>query len=174
MTGEAQAERDMMKAIAIALLFGTVLAGPVARAEEAIGYRVHMKDGKFEDVRDDLRDAIINRGFAIDHTGDLHAMLDRTADAVSDIVRSDAKSPYKKAEYVQFCPLKLTHEAVRASPYAIANCPVAIFIFETTSEPGKINVGYRMPPATSSSELRKVNEKLVALLDSLAKEAAGK
>jgi len=164
----------MIKGIAIALALGAVLAAPIAHAEEAIGYREHTKTGKFEDIRDDLRDAIINRGFVIDHVGDLHAMLDRTAEAVADVVRSDTKSPYKNAEYVQFCPLKLTHEAVRASPHAIANCPVAIFVFETESEPGKIHVGYRLPPATSSGELRKVNEKLVTLLDSLAKEATEK
>jgi uncharacterized protein (DUF302 family) len=164
----------MIKGTAIALVLGAVLAASVVRAEEAVGYREHTKNGTFEDVRDDLRDAIINRGFVVDHSGDLHAMLDRTAKAVADVVRSDAKSPYKNAEYLQFCPLKLTHEAVRASPYAIANCPTAIFVFETNSEPGKIHVGYRLPPATPSSELRKVNEKLIALLDSLAKEATEK
>jgi len=152
---------------ALALL-GVLLATPTMAADEP-GTRVYSKTAKYQDVRDDLKDAIVNRGFVIDHEGHLQDMLARTAEAVGN-----ARSPYLKAEYLQFCPLKLTHEAVQASPLAIANCPVSIFVFEAASAPGEITVGYRLPPATHSPGLGSVNERLVALLDEIAREAAKK
>lgn len=152
-----------------ALVLASFLVATSARAAEEPGSRVHAKTGKYEDVRDDLKDAIINRGFVIDHVGDLSAMLERTAEAVEN-----AKSPYLKAEFLQFCPLRLTHEAAAASPLAIANCPVAIFVYEAASAPGEVLVGYRLPPATTSSALRQINEKLTALLNEIAQEAVKK
>lgn len=149
------------------------LAGRAASAADELGFRFHEAEMKYEDVRDDLKNAIINRGFVIDHVGLFNGMLERTAEAVA-ATKADEASPYRNAEYLQFCPLKLTHEAVRASPFAIANCPISIFMFETQAEPGKVRVGYRLPPATASEELRKVNAKLAELLDDIAREAVGK
>lgn len=154
--------------IAIAMLVGV----SVVVAEEP-GYRIHTKAGKFEDVRDDLKDAIINRGFVIDYVGHLGAMLERTAEAAGGAT-AGASLRYRNAEYVQFCPSKLTHEAVGASPFAIANCPVSIFIYEALVEPGKIVVGFRLPAATPSDALREINRKFTSLLDEIAVEATRK
>jgi len=164
----------MTRRFGVALALAVLWAGSAAWAADGPGPRVFAVEAKYEDVRSDLENAIINRGFVIDHVGQLNAMLERTADVVADGLPKGMASPYKNAEYLQFCPVKLTHEAVRASPLAIANCPVSIFVFETAAEPGKIRVGYRHPPETASSELRAVNERLVGLLDAIAKEAAGK
>ena len=80
-------------------------------------------------------------------------------------------SPYANAEYIQFCPSKLTHEAVSVTPYSIANCPIALFVYELRGQPGKVTVGYRLPVATPSSRMEAVNAKLTALLEDIAKEA---
>ena len=174
MMGRSAAKRQMARRSGVALALAMLWAGSAACAAEGPVPRVYDVEATYEDVRSDLENAIINRGFMIDHVGQLNAMLERTADVVADGLPKGAASPYKSAEYFQFCPVKLTHEAVRASPLAIANCPVSIFVFETAAEPGKIRVGYRFPPATTSNELREVNEKLVGLLDAIAKEAAAK
>jgi hypothetical protein len=158
----------MRKRLAVVLSFVALVAGSAAFADE-MGYRVYTTDGKFEDVRDDLKTAIINKGFVIDHVGLLNAMLERTGEVAGSVT-----SPYKNAEYLQFCPVKLTHEAVTATPLAIANCPISMFVFETGTDPGKIQVGYRLLPATPSPALRDVNARIEALLDSLAKEAVGR
>lgn len=144
----------------------------VATAEDGLGYRVHTKTGKFDNVRDDLKDAIINRGFVIDYVGHFNKMLERTADAAGSVSGSGAKSPYLNAEYMQFCPSKLTHEAVSATPFSIANCPIALFVYELAAEPGKVVMGYRLPVATPSKRMRDVNARLTELLDSIVKEAA--
>ncbi len=159
--------------LAVLALASLLLVAPAEAADE-FGYRVHAKAGKFEDVRDDVKDAIVNKGFVIDYVGHFNAMLERTAEATGSVTALGAKSPYKNAEYVQFCPSKLTHEAVSATPFAIANCPIAIFVYEVAAEPGKIQVGYRLPVATPSKVMRQVNAKLVALLDEIAKEATRK
>ncbi|MGE0766425.1 MAG: hypothetical protein AB7L90_08175 [Hyphomicrobiaceae bacterium] len=151
-------------------LTGLAIAMPPTLAADDVGYRAHTKAGKFENVRDDAKDAIIGRGFVIDHVGRLDDMLERTAEAIGNA----AQSPYKNAVYFQFCPAKLTHEAVSATPFAIANCPIAIFVFEAAVEPGRIQVGYRLPVKTDVPAMRTVNEKLAALLDEIAAEATAK
>lgn len=158
----------------IVLAMAGVLLASAAQAADDLGYRVYSKSAKFEDVRDDAKDAIINRGFVIDYVGHFNTMLERTAVDTGSVTALGAKSPYKNAEYMQFCPAKLTHEAVSATPFAIANCPIAIFVYEVAAESGKIHVGYRLPVATPSKLMRKVNEKLVALLEGIAKEATKK
>lgn len=163
-----------MRIGATVLALATLLIASAAGAADELGYRIYATNAKYEDVRDDLKDAIINRGFVIDYVGHFNAMLERTAEATGSVTALGAKSPYKNAEYVQFCPAKLTHEAVSATPFAIANCPVSLFIFEAATDPGKINVGYRLPPASPSRLARQVNDKLAALLDAIAKEAVRK
>ena len=142
-----------------------------AQSDNGLGYRVYTKPGKFADVRDDLKEAIINRGFVIDYVGHFNNMLERTADVAGSVSGKGAKSPYANAEYLQFCPSKLTHEAVSATPFSIANCPIAVFVYELAGEPGKVTVGYRLPVATPSKRMQEVNAKLTALLDSIAREA---
>lgn len=145
-------------------------AGCVAAASEP-GYKVVVKPGTYEDVRDNVKDAIIGRGFVIDYVGQFNDMLERTAEATGSVTEAGRKSPYRKAEYMQFCPSKLTHEAVSASPFAIANCPIAIFVYELGYEPGKINVGYRLPLDSPSKRVREVNAKLEAMLAGIVAEA---
>lgn len=153
-----------------AAVLGVLIAIP-ALASDGLGYRVYSKAGKFEEVRDDVRDAIVNRGFVIDYVGHFNQMLERTAEATGSITALGAKSPYRNAEYMQFCPSKLTHEAVSATPFAIANCPIVLFVYEVAYEPGKVHVGYRLPAASPSKVLKEVNSRLAALLDGIAKEA---
>jgi hypothetical protein len=140
-------------------------------AEPSIGYRAYSKAGNFEDVRDDLKDAIEKRGFVIDYVGHFNQMLERTADTAASVTAQGVKSPYKNAQYLQFCPSKLTHEEISANPFGIANCPIALFVFELRHEPGKVVVGYRLPVDSPSRLVKSVNEKLTALLHEIASDA---
>lgn len=109
-----------MRLVLASLLVLLFVAAP--RAEAELGYRVYSKAGTFEDVRSDLGDAIVNRGFVIDYVGHINAMLERTAEAARSVTKDGLKSPYRNAEFVQFCPAKFVHEAVSANPFALANC----------------------------------------------------
>lgn len=154
---------------AAGLLTASALAAPLAATD--LGYRTFTKAGSFEEVNDNLKDAIVKRGFVIDYVGQFNAMLERTAKDTGTVTSGGNKSPYKNAQFVQFCPSKLTHEAVNASPLAIANCPIAIFIYETNYEPGKVHVGYRMPVASPSKRVNEVNAKIADTLSAIATEA---
>ncbi len=144
--------------------------GPVV-AETAAGYKSLVKDGKFDDVLEDLREAILKRGFVIDYVGHFNAMLERTADTAGSVTAQGVKSPYTNAQYLQFCPSKLTHEAVSANPFGIANCPISLFVFELRHEPGKVHVGYRLPLDSPSRMVKDVNGRLTKLLNEIAAEA---
>lgn len=157
---------------AAALLLGSaVVLSPVGAvaAEEMI--KVYTKAGKFSDVDENLRDAITKRGFVIDYVGELNKMLTRTAADTGTVTSGGKLSPFKNAHFVQFCPSKLTHEAVNTNPVGIANCPIAIFIYELEHEQGKVHVGYRTPVAVASKKSTEVNNKLKAVLADIAKEA---
>jgi hypothetical protein len=160
--------------LAAAATASLALSTAALRADDANGYRVYTKAAKYENVRDDLKDAIINKGFVIDYTGQFNAMLERTADVARTSAGNDAKSPYSNAEYMQFCPSKLTHEAVSASPHGIANCPIALFVYELRTEPGKIVVGFRLPVGSPSKKVKAVNKSFVTLLDGIAREVTKK
>lgn len=159
------------KSIASALvLAGCLLSATPATATD-LGYREFTKSAAFEDVSDNLKDAILKRGFVIDYVGQFNTMLERTAKDTGTVTSGGNKSPYKNAQFVQFCPAKLTHEAVNASPLAIANCPIAIFVYELSYEPGKVRVGYRMPVASPSKRVSEINDKIATTLQEIAAEA---
>jgi hypothetical protein len=158
-----------MRLVLASLLMVLFIIAPQAEAE--LGYRVYSKAGTFEEVKSDLGDAIVNRGFVVDYVGHINAMLERTAAAAQSVTPDGLKSPYRHAEFVQFCPAKLVHEAVSANPFALANCPIALFVYELNYEPGKIHVGYRLPVGSPSSRANEVNEKIVSLLHEIATEA---
>lgn len=155
--------------IGIALVAAMLACGAAIAAD--IGYKDYVKTGAYDDVAENLKDAIIKRGYVIDYVGQFNAMLERTAADTGTITAGGNKSPYRHAQYMQFCPSKLTHEAVNASPFAIANCPIALFVYETNAEPGKVHVGYRLPVESPSKRVNEVNAKLTVVLHEIAAEA---
>ncbi len=158
------------RVIALGFVLGLAVLGG-AEASDDLGFRTYTKAGTFADVREDLQDAIVKRGFVIDYVGHFNEMLERTAVAASSVTKDGSKSPYREAQYLQFCPAAITHEAISANPFAIANCPVAVFVYELKAEPGKVHVGYRLPVGSPSRLVKQINEKLVGLLHDIATEA---
>lgn len=141
--------------LAIAVL---VLAAVPATAEGVKSFKVKAE---FEQVQQDVADAIINRGYVIDYTSHIGAMLDRTSEDVGA-----AKKIFKAAKIMQFCSAVVSRKAMEDSAANIAYCPYGIFVYETPDAPGEVNVGYREVPATSDS-LKAVN----TLLGEIVKEA---
>ena len=145
---------------------GACLEAGAALAADKEPYKDFVKAGQFDIVRDELKDAIINRGYVIDFIGRFGDMLHRTA----GVGGPGEESPYISAEYFLFCPVKFAHEGVAASPFYIANCPIALYVFELRAEAGKIHVGYRVPTPSPVKALQAVNAKLELVLEEIAKE----
>ena len=59
--------------VALGMVCG--IAGDVS-AQTDSGYKIYTKAGKFDDVSEALKDAILKRGFVVDYTGELNKMLD--------------------------------------------------------------------------------------------------
>lgn len=152
--------------MAIAALMAVAVVGGPAAADVP-GLKEMTKQGKFADVRDDVKNAIINRGYVIDYSGQFNSMLERTSEAVGG-----AKSPYANAEFMQFCAAKLTHGAIAASPENIVNCPYVVYVYETVAKPGVVHMGYRQPISGGSDASRAAVAKIEALLGEIVAEAA--
>lgn len=152
--------------MALAAVLAVMAVGNPAAAD-APSLKEKTKQGKFADVRDDLKNAIINRGYVVDYVGQFNSMLERTSEAVGG-----AKSPYSNAEFLQFCAAKLTHEAIAASPQNIVNCPYVVYVYETVAKPGEVHVGYRQPVSGSGDASKAAVAKIETLLGEIVAEAA--
>ena len=96
-----------IKVLAVTLAAALMAVIPPAGAEPS-GLKEMTKSGTYAEVRDDLKNAIVNRGFVVDYVGQFNGMLERTSEAVGA-----AKTPYTNAEFMQFCAAKLTHDRAR-------------------------------------------------------------
>lgn len=122
----------------------------------------YVREASFADVVADLSDAIVNRGLVVDHHGLIGDMLKRTGAALGL-----AGSPYRAAEFFQFCSASLSRAAMEQDPGNIAYCPYSVFVYETEGRPGQIVIGFRrLPPGDGRDPIN-------SLLDSIAVEAAG-
>lgn len=157
-------------AVLLAAAFMTAIASPMAYADE--GLKELTRTGNFAEVRDDVKNAIINRGYVVDYVGQFNKMLERTSEAVGSVTEAGAKSPYKDAEFMQFCAAKFTHEAISANPQNIVNCPYVVYVYELTAKPGLIHIGYRVPVSGPSKIARKAVSKIDSMLNDIITEAA--
>ncbi|MEP4033630.1 DUF302 domain-containing protein [Roseibium polysiphoniae] len=154
---------------------GLALAMPVgassadmAQGSGPEGVTVYQVTGDFEDVRFDLESAIVNRGLVIDYTSHIGEMLARTKDDVGG-----AKDLYANAEAMLFCSANLSRKVMEADIANIAYCPYAVFAYEAATDPGTVMVGFRHLAETGSEASKKAIGEVNALLDGIAKEAAG-
>jgi uncharacterized protein (DUF302 family) len=123
--------------------------------------------GAFEDVKFELNNAIVSRGYVIDFAGNIGAMLVRTGADVGS-----TKPIYKNAEYMTFCSAKLSRDMMEADPLNIAFCPYVVFVFESADKPGQVTVGYRRPEARGPAASAKALTAIDSLLDQIIKDAA--
>jgi hypothetical protein len=145
-------------AFALALGFATC----VSAAEPAHLALVKTK-AKFEDVKEDVVNAVTKRGLVIDFTAHIGAMLDRTAKDLGA-----RKQVYARAEAIQFCPALISRKTMEADPTNIVFCPYVIVLYSLAADPGLVYVGYRRPQPTGSAasrtSLRAVDDLLAGIL----------
>lgn len=133
-----------MKKLLALFLLGTFLSTSAQATEHMV---VMSKQGKFEDVKQDLVMAIENRGLKVTHTNHIGDMLTRTGAAVGD-----TSEVYDQAEQVEFCKAALSREMMKADPSNIVFCPYIISIYTTPSAKGRVFVAYRKPVAFNTSK----------------------
>jgi len=148
-------------ALTIAAL--VALGATPASAQEL---KTYGKKSSYEDVKFELNDAIIRRGLAIDYTGHINKMLERTGADVGS-----TKHVYANAEFFMFCSAKLSRDMIEADPANLGYCPYVVFLYEVADKPGEIVVGYRRPLPKGDAASQKALAAIDALLDGIVKDA---
>jgi uncharacterized protein (DUF302 family) len=149
--------------LALALLAGVAVAQPMVAYTKA--------GATFEDVRDDLKQAIESRGFVIDYQAQIGRMLERTGKDLGT-----AKPVFVDAQSLQFCGAQLSRKLMEADPANVVLCPFTLVVYATADKPQQVIVAYRRPAprpggnAASRAALRELD----ALLDDVAREAVGR
>jgi hypothetical protein len=156
-------------AFVLALAFAApVLAAPALAAEPAHLVLVKTK-AKFDDVKEDVVNAVTKRGLVVDYTAYIGAMLDRTAKDVGA-----AKKVYDRAEAVQFCSATLSRKTMEADPANIVFCPYVIVIYTLAADPGTVHVGYRRPQRVGSAQSRAALKAVDDLMGGILRDAVKK
>ncbi len=155
-----------MRAVTRLLAASAALALSTA-AVSAQDVKTYTVKKPFDEVRFELGNAVVARGFAVQSEGNIAKMLDRTAADVGA-----TKSVYKNGEFVTFCSAKYTRMMVEADPANFGNCPFLVFVYETNDKPGEVVVGFRGLGAAKSEASKKVFAEIETMLDGLVKDAA--
>ena len=151
-------------AFAVATAISATTLVNEARASDVTEYVV---EAEYDIVRQDLGDAVVNRGYKIDYNAFVGDMLARTSQDVGG-----KKELYEKAELIQFCSAVLSRNAMEADPANIAYCPYVLFVYERADEKGKVRVGFRRLDEVGSDESKKALAAINAVLDEIVQEAA--
>ncbi len=162
----------MLKTVLKSLLASSILAlGATAVSAQGTGPLVsYTKQGKFEEVREDLKAAIESKGLVIDYNSQVNRMLERTGADVGS-----AKKLYVDAQSFVFCSAKLSRAMMEADPANAALCPYSISVHATAAKPNEVVVAYRpLRSASSNAASQKALAEINKLLDSIAREATGK
>lgn len=119
----------------------------------------------FETIRDQVADAITDRGMVINNVSHIGNMLERT--------RKDlgvGKHIYLHAEALEFCSAVVSRNTMEVDPHNIIFCPYVVTIYELKKNPGKIHVAYRKPTRLGDGAASTVMKQVKKLLDDIAKE----
>jgi len=141
-------------------LFLTASAAATTKSENRLKIKSSYQDIKFE-----IENAIINKGFVIDFNGNIAKMLENTANTVDN-----PKTVFKNAEFWQFCSSKITRRLVEQNPANLTFCPFVIYAFETTADPGIVSIGFRPLHTTGIGYNKRIVEEVNNLLHSIVFE----
>ena len=120
--------------------------------------------GKFFEIDQNIRSAIIGKGINIAHILPASSMLQRTGSAFG--YKNDV---YADAEILEFCSANISHKLSRIDPDNIVLCPFTISVYALTSEPGVVRVSYRIPVGKPGSE--KVIKEIQELIEGILEDA---
>jgi uncharacterized protein (DUF302 family) len=159
---------DMLRQLTLPLLVAASLTSVAALAQPIVTYT--RPAAKVLEVRDDLKLAIEAKGFVVDYESQIGAMLERTG---KDIGQTQAV--YADARVLQFCSAQLSRKMMEADPANVVNCPYGIAVYATAAKPDEVVVAFRpLRPRGTSPASRAALREVNAMLDALAREAAGR
>jgi uncharacterized protein (DUF302 family) len=139
---------------------------PATPATSVVRYSA---EAEFDNVRDDLQNAIIAKGLVIDNTSHIAKMLERTG---KDVGSTKSVFTEDRGQAFSFCSATISRKTMEADAHNIAFCPYSLTVYSTVAEPKKVYVAYRRPVLIEGSEAAKASLKEVEmLLDGIARDA---
>jgi len=155
-----------MRVSLAALALALALAAPAWADDNRGLVMVFRTKAKFEDVKEDVANAIAKRGLVVDYTGHIGAMLDRTANDVGA-----TKKIYVQAEALQFCSAVLSRKMMEADPTNITACPYVIVVYSLPNDPETVFVAYRRPYVSGSPASQAAFKAVGELLRDIVRDA---
>lgn len=155
----------------IARWFGNLLVITLLLASQSVAANdndsaviVYKSDNDFEDTRENIEQAIIERGMVTSGTLHVSDMLNRTGPDLGV-----EKNVYQKADSIEFCSAVLSHQMVQADFRNLVICPFTIAVFIKGDEPQQVYVAFRRHYLAGQSD--KEAKAVFELLDGIAREA---
>lgn len=155
-----------MRHLILALLFFQI---PLLQAQTPITPAgapivVYQLEDDFESIKSNLDIAITGRGMLISNTLHISEMFERTA------ADTGLKNTiYGKAESLEFCNIKLSHQMSSAHPANLSICPLTIGIYTLKSQPDNVFLTYRHPQMLGESS--QAEQALIKLYEGIIIEA---
>ena len=141
---------------------------PNAAEDYIKNYKVTRKvDGVFENISEDIKDAIIDRGIKINNISHIGNMLARTgADvgATVTIFSGDAVA-------IEFCSSTVSRETMEADPHNIVFCPYIISVYSLPGDIEHTYVSYRRPLPVGDARSQASIKAVEALLEEIITSA---
>lgn len=141
---------------------GWVMAGGEPQ-DQASPIKIYLSEERFEDVVENIKMAIVERGLLVSGTLHVSEMLNRTA---PDLGFSQL---FAKAESVEFCSAVISHKMSQAAPENITICPFTISVYVTEAAPERVHVAYRRP--LLAGEAAEVTQAIEQLLVGIIEDA---
>lgn len=151
----------------------TLLAGgePADGATAAIGAKDHHRmtytaRGDFDEIKQYIVDAIINRGMVINNVSHIGDMLQRTGKDLGD-----ADKIFFKAEALEFCSATVSRATMEADPHNIVFCPYIIAIYALPGDPETVYISFRRPTLIGTPQSRSSLQAVEDLLNGIIRDA---
>ncbi len=147
------------------LIIFVVLSVFFVRAAVAKHVTTTIVEAEYQDIRDDLLDAVKGKGLNI--AGVFHAseMLNNTKS-----VFNFRRNIYKNAEIIEFCSAGISHDISRANPLNILLCPFKIAVFNLEKDPKKVYVVWATPEAIDEKSKKGI-ARIQGLISSIIEDA---
>lgn len=91
----------------------------------------------FEDVIENIKMAIEERGMLVSGTLHVSDMLNRTGPDLG------YQQVFERAESVEFCSASISHQMTQVAPENMAICPFTISVYIRSDAPDQLYVAYR-------------------------------
>jgi len=109
--------------------------------------------GDYDDVWNDLKAALTDRGLVISSVSHVGEMIDRTGRALGR-----TRKVFARGNVMEFCSAVVSRDMLERNAHLIAFCPYQIMVYSLPDDPRKIFISYRRPIWNDSSDQAVLNE----------------